>query len=239
MNTVIIDDEPDGIENLRLTIEYVAPQLNVIRSFTNPETALSELPQMQVDLVFLDISMPEMSGFEMLESFGNFSFDVIFVTAHREYAIEAYGIGATDYILKPFDHEKIKQVVDRYLKKKRKAVLQPQNNKIAISSLNGIHYLYTSEIIYLTLNNSYTDIFRKGEKPISTKKNLKEFETSLPENFCRIHNSHIVNIFNIKRLIKTDSWVVVVEENIKLPVSRRKKHELKLLLDKYIDYSLE
>lgn len=240
MKTVIVDDEIDAIESLELIIEELLPQLEITNVFSDPERALKKLPLIKPDIVFLDISMPVLSGFDLLRQLGNFNFDVIFTTAHDEFALKAFKFGAASYLLKPINFEELKQAVFR-ISERRNSIAVPkiQNTKIAINSIDGIHYLLTSEIVYISWENSNTKINLKTGRSINTKKSLKDFENILPDNFCRIHNSHIVNTLSIKKLIKSDIWFIELEDGPMLSVSRRKKTELKELIDRYVDISLE
>lgn len=240
MKTVIIDDEIDAIESLELVIEEMLPHLEVTNVFTDPERALKKLPIIKPDLVFLDISMPVLSGFDLLEKLGNFNFDVIFTTAHDEYALKAFKFGAASYLLKPINFEELKLAVERVGERRSlMSQVKGQNTKIAISSFDGIHYIQTSEIVFLSWEQKNTIINLKNGKAIITSKSLKDIENILPENFCRIHNSFVVNLLNVKKLVKSDIWTIELDDGTTLSVSRRKKAELKELIDKYIDISLE
>lgn len=233
MKTVIIDDEPDAVDSLELIIEDFLPELAITNTFTDPLKALKKLPVIQPDLVFLDISMPGLNGFELLEKLGNFNFEVIFTTAYDQHAIKAFKFGASNYLLKPIDIDDLIAAVKRVLyKSKNEAGKQSvkigsteNDSKIALSSIDGVYYLKPDEIIYLFADNTFTKIVLKNKKEIIVKKTLKDFENHLPKSFFRIHNSYVINVVYVKKLIKSDNWNVEMDNSEILPISRRKRNE--------------
>jgi len=251
MRTVIIDDELDAVEALELIIEEFLPQLTIVNTFTDPEIALKKLPAIEPDLVFLDINMPGLNGFQLIEKLGNPDFHIIFTTAYDEYAIKAFKFGVANYLLKPIDIDDLITAVERLQKSKSSSeenisiINKSQqsnlnkNDKIAINSPDGVHYIMPSEIMYISAAETNVTIHASDNKNITLRKTLKDFEKSLPEEFVRIHNSYIVNVNFIKKLIKTDQWSVVMETGITLPVARRKRADFMDIMNKIVGNSKE
>ena len=240
MRTVIIDDEPDAVDSLELIIEDFLPNLELINTFTDSQKALKKLPLIKPDLVFLDINMPGLNGFELLEQLGgNIGFNVIFTTAYDEYAIKAFKFGAANYLLKPIDIDDLIAAVNRLTKLKNNRNIektlshyrQNDNNKIAIASVDGVHYLKAEEIVYLLAERTITKVVLKNKKEIVVKKSLKDFENKLPNFFFRIHNSYAINVYYVKKLIKSDTWNVEMDNSEILPISRRRRAEFVEIMD--------
>ncbi len=239
MRTVIIDDEPDAVDSLELIIEDFLPELVITNTFTDPVKALKKLPHINPDLVFLDINMPGLNGFQLLEKLENFDFNVIFTTAYDEYAIKAFKFGAANYLLKPIDIDDLIAAVKRIMSKNNKEntkrtlnhLQTDSDNKISITSIDGVHFLKPEEIIYLFSERTVTNVVLKRGKEITVKKSLKEFESRLPGNFFRIHNSYVINTSYVKKLIKSDTWNVEMDNSEILPISRRKRTEFVQLMD--------
>lgn len=251
MRTVIIDDEPDAVDALELIIEEFLPNLKVVNTFTDSEKALKKIPIIQPDLVFLDINMPGLNGFQLLEKLGKTDFHIIFTTAYDEYAIKAFKFGVANYLLKPIDIDDLITSVERLSKPNVKEdhklsietitplLSQNKGDKIAINSPDGVHYIIPSEIMYITSIETNVTIYTIDNKNITIRKALKEFEKSLPEQFVRIHNSYIVNVNFIKKLIKTEQWSVVMETGTILPIARRKRSDFMYVMNKIIGNSRE
>jgi two-component system LytT family response regulator len=246
MRTVIIDDEPDAVDSLELIIEDFLPELAITNTFTDPVKALKKLPHINPDLIFLDINMPGLNGFQLLEKLENFDFNVIFTTAYDEYAIKAFKFGAANYLLKPIDIDDLIAAVKRIMAKSNKEntkrtlnhVRSDVDNKISITSIDGVHFLKPQEIIYLFSERTLTNIVLKSGKEIIVKKPLKEFENSLPSSFFRIHNSYVINSMYVKKLIKSDTWNVEMDNTEILPISRRRRTEFVQHMDSVADNTI-
>ena len=177
MKTVIIDDEADAVDSLELILEEFLPMLEVINTFTDANKAIKKLPLIKPDIVFLDINMPGMSGFELLENLETVDFSVIFTTAYDEYAIKAFRFGAANYLLKPIDIDDlivaVNRIIDeRNIKLSKYSVMADE--KIGITSIDGLHYLSPSEIIYLESDLMHIYIYVKNKKSIQVKNKLKD-----------------------------------------------------------------
>jgi two-component system, LytTR family, response regulator len=190
INALIIDDEPDGRDALRLSIEKYCPEVVIKGIYETPEEGLAAIQKLKPNLVFLDVQMPHMSGFDLLQKLSPVSFEVIFVTAHDQYAIKAIRFSALDYLLKPVDIDDllhaIQKVKDRLQQKnsahKYQSVLNniqfnsKKIEKLAVPSMDGIEFFNTDDIIFCQADSNYTRLFLKNKQIKLISKNLKDFE---------------------------------------------------------------
>ena len=239
LKAIIIDDEAKGRLALRQKIADYCPDISVIAEADNGEEGIFLISHHQPDIVFLDIEMPRMNGFEMLNNLPEKNFQVVFTTAYDQYAIKAIKYAAFDYLLKPVDVEELKTTVDKlslagnYQTKTQAALLQ-QNishpkkllNKLAIPTLEGLLFFDINDIEYLEAQSNYTSIHFNNKTKITASKTLKEFEELLPEEiFFRPHHSFLINLNCIKRYLKGDGGQVEMQSGAFVDVSRRKKEE--------------
>ncbi|MEJ7646425.1 MAG: LytTR family DNA-binding domain-containing protein [Chryseolinea sp.] len=247
IKALIIDDELTGIETLRIALEKYCPDVEIIGTFHGPHAGLQAIRSLRPDLVFLDIQMPQMSGFDVLQQASPITFDVIFVSAHDQYAIKAIKFSALDYLLKPVDVDELIHAVNKVKGKMNieSAPYQYQsvlNNiqlnhgrieRLAVPSQEGIDFYNTEEIIYCKADGSYTRVVLKNNQEVLVTKNLKDFESMLSESgFCRVHHSYLINLRHVKKYIKGEGGYVILLENHHVDISRRKKEEFLSLLDK-------
>lgn len=238
INAIIVDDEPLSIENLKYLLKIVSPNVNVISTATDPELAVSIINKLKPDVLFLDIEMPYLNGFQLYSKINNSKIHVIFVTAFDHYAIEAFRINAIDYLLKPIDIDLLEKTIDR-LATRLTAMKQAElvnfledslqnklvDKRIVVNTLDGVKFVTQEEIMYLSSENSYTMFHLNGQNKFLASKKIADFEAILPDNFVRIHNQHIVNINYIDRYIKGRSGKIVLKNEVVLDVSQRKKNE--------------
>jgi two-component system LytT family response regulator len=239
ITAIIIDDEAKGRLALREKLSSYCMQVQVIAEASNGQEALLLIQHHKPKLIFLDIEMPRMNGFEMLNALPEKNFHVIFTTAYDQYAIKAIKYAAFDYLLKPIDIEELKTAVEKISSKENnqtnnQAELLQQNlqhpkkqlNKLAIPTLEGLLFFDINDIIHLEANSNYTFIHFSGKPRITASKTLKEFEDILPEDiFFRTHHSHLINLNYIKRYIKGDGGQIELQNGTYVDVSRRKKEE--------------
>lgn len=247
INAILIDDETTGLESLQLALEKYCPDVFIKGSYNTPQQGLKAIKEHQPDLVFLDVQMPQMSGFDVLQQAAPVAFDVIFVSAHDQYAIKAIKFSALDYLLKPIDVDElmhaVKKVKERLSDKANSFQYQSVINnvqlrtgkieKLAVPSAEGIDFFTTQDIIYCRADGSYTEIILKNKQQALVCKNLKDFENILTDSgFCRVHHSYLVNLSHVQKYIKGDGGYVILTENHHVDISRRKKEEFLALLDK-------
>lgn len=241
---IIIDDEERAREGLSIMLQKYCPEVDIISLCANAKMGIEEIYAQGPDLVFLDVQMPEMSGFQMLEKLGKIDFDVIFVTAFDKYAIKAIKFSALDYLLKPVDIDDLIKAVQKVQQKQQKQsdfqsllqnVHQVRNDltRLAIPSENEIIIQEVKDILYCEADSSYTTIYVSGGGKMTVSKTLKEFENILPETkFCRIHHGTLVNIEHVTKYIKGEGGYVIVSNGQHLNVSRRKKESFIQMLSK-------
>lgn len=240
IRAIILDDEPAGIDILKYEIESHFPEISLLKTFSDVESSYDFLKTNKIDLLFLDISIPECNGFDFLGRFDKIDFEVIFVTAHEEYALRAFDFYAVDYLLKPVETEKLRRAVDRLMAKNKSdqnfekfenlfknfSLSNNKNNTLAIPTLDGFEIIELNELIYLKADGNYTELYMKNKK-ILVSKTLGDFEKVLPaEFFLRIHNSFVINIYEIRKYIKGDGGIVMISSGEQLPVSRINKPKL-------------
>jgi two-component system, LytTR family, response regulator len=246
---IIIDDELHCIETLIEKIKVYCPSIEIINTFTKPQLAIDYLATERPDIVFLDIEMPVINGFSLLERLKNIKFKVVFTTAYDQYAIKAIKFSAFDYLLKPIDKDDLIIVADRLQVVPPKSAIESQidvllqqikntnseHMKISIYTTDGIIFPLLRDIIRIESSSNYSIFyFESGKKCIVTK-TLKEFEEILVKHdFMRIHNSHLINLTKIKSYQKGDGGTVELENGDKIEVSRRRKDEfIQLLNEKF------
>jgi two-component system LytT family response regulator len=240
IQVIIVDDEKKAVSALEKMLSRYFPEINIVATTQQPQEAIELIKRLEPDLVFMDVEMPLMTGFEVLEALGDIHFSTIFTTAYHEYAIKAIRYSALDYLLKPLSEDELRQAIQRYKEKVKSTAQQQQFNllfdniknisnsfsKITVSTIDGMLFLYVNEIIYCESESSYTTFYmRSGEKIVSSK-TMKEYEELLPPHlFFRIHHSYLVNMHEIKRYIKGEGGTVILNNLVELPVSKRKKEE--------------
>jgi two-component system LytT family response regulator len=247
INAIIIDDEVSGLESLQLAIEKYCPDVMIKAVYNKPQEGLDGIRQIKPDLVFLDIQMPQMSGFDLLLQVSPVMFEVIFVTAHDQYAIKAIKFSALDYLLKPVDVDElihaVKKVNERHKNKSNSYQYQSVLNniqlksgsveKLAVPSSEGLDFFNTQDIIYCKADGSYTTIMLKNKQHVLVCKSLIDFENLLEvSGFCRVHHSYLINLSHVKKYIKGDGGYVILTDDHNVGISRRKKEEFLALLDK-------
>lgn len=226
LTAIIVDDELHGRENLNILLENYCPEIKVLGKAESVIIAKELVKKNNPDVIFLDINMPVLDGFDFLEDFDDRNFMIVFVSAHSEYGIKAVKSGAADYLLKPINIKELKQTVKKLLtlkNKNDKEKLYTENDKLIIPDSHGFNILIINDIIRLEAEGNYTKIFLKDNKSLTITKTLKDFEDSIiNDNFFRIHKSHIVNIHLIKEYKNIDGGFITMIDGSKIEISRRK-----------------
>jgi two-component system, LytTR family, response regulator len=236
---IIIDDEMKGRIALKQKLLDYCPEIKLVGEANSGKQGIQLIEQMRPDIVFLDIEMPGMDGFEMLKKISDKKFQIIFTTAYDHYAIKAIKFAAFDYLLKPVDIEELRQAVEKIINSHpqnhtvRKLEVLEQHlfsnntlNKIAIPTLDGLLFFNIDDIIYLEAHSNYTEIHFANNQKLTASRTLKEFEELLPaDKFFRPHHSHIINLQYIKRYIRGDGGQIELQNGTVVSVSRKKKEE--------------
>jgi two-component system LytT family response regulator len=246
---IIVDDELNCVEVLEILIKKNFEDLSIVATFTSSKKALEYLQHNQVDLIFLDIQMPFMTGIDMLANLEKHNFNVVFTTAFDQYAITAIKLSALDYLLKPIDEELLRNAINKFRKQKNDLNVQqqlsnllqhynlpvqattpthaPVNSKIAVGFQDRILFYDPQEILYCHSNDNYTTLVLKtGEKVIASK-TIRYFEDILtPMGFIRPHQSYILNAKYIQQYSKKDGGFLIMIDGTAIPVSRNRKEEI-------------
>jgi two-component system LytT family response regulator len=239
IKAIIIDDEKYCCETISILLENL-PEVAVVAVCYNAKDALAAIRQYTPDLLFLDVEMPKMNGFEMLEQLSSVNFDIIFTTSYNHYAIKAIRFSAIDYLLKPVDEEELKYAVQKVIQRSQKTIpeqfevlLQKINqpstpiNKIALPTLEGFQMIKIDSIISCESDSNYTTLRLKNDRKIIVCRNLKDLEDLLEEHsFARVHRSYLVNLNEIEKFIKGDGGYLIMSDGSKVDVSRNKKEDL-------------
>lgn len=231
IKAIIVDDEFHAQENLAMFIDkHFAHVIKINAKCSSVDEALTCIYQDEPDLVFLDIQMPEQSGLDLLEIIGDRNFEVIFTTAHEDYAIEAIKKDAFDYLLKPLDTLEFQKAIYKFLNRinSEKKISKPSNalNMSAFATIYGLEFIKHDEISYCEARKNYTIIYKQNGDYVTLTKTLGAVEDILPkEQFARLHQSFLVNMKEIQRYIRTESKIVL-RSGKELSVSIRRKNLL-------------
>jgi two-component system, LytTR family, response regulator len=234
----IIDDEKDAREVLRTLLEW-CPGVEVVGEADGVASGYALLQQLRPTAVFLDISMNDGTGFDLLDKFPQPPCQIVFVTAHDAFALRAFRYHALDYLMKPIDPKELLRAVERIsaghrmedLARQLAALLEGMKTrkleKVALHAQEGLIYLRTDQIVHLQSEGSYTTFYMLGQERHVASRSIKEFEDMLcgEEGFFRIHQSHIVNLSFVKRVLREDGGYAQMETGAKLPIARRRKEE--------------
>lgn len=240
IKAIIIDDEQNCVDSLVFDLQKHCKDVEILESCTTPKQGLLSIKKYKPDLVFLDVQMPWMSGFEMLELIDEINFAIIFTTAFDQFAAKAFRISAIDYLLKPIDINDLKEAMRKASEKIQQKsgtdnianllqnIKKPEvNQRIAVPGREGYEFIEAAKIIYAQAEGSYTHVFLNDKRKLIISKTLSDIEELLPtEHFQRIHHSTLVNLSHVTHLFKTDGGFVVLDSGEKLVVSKSKKESL-------------
>ena len=246
LKVIIVDDEPDAVKFIQGIIEEYCPDLKVTGTANSAREGVTLINQVRPDLVFLDVQMPHGSGFDLLASFPEKSFDVIFITAFNHYAIQAIKFSAVDYILKPVNISEFIEAVKKVGHKRTSQeyhnldftsllenIKTPLPSKLAIPTTDGIEYLNTSEIIRVEADRSYSWFHHKEKRKYLVSRNLKEYQELLQDlSFFRPHNSHLINMIFVKKFIRHEGGYIEMTDGSNVPISRGKRDHFLLQMAK-------
>ena len=243
IRAILIDDEQNSVETLKWKIENFCPQVKVLEYFNDPVKGLEWLRANEVDLLFLDIEMPNMSGFDVLEALDDVKFDVIFTTAYDQYGIQAVKFSALDYLLKPVRNKELIEAVERYasreshgnqnvqiaslLQNLRSEAETGKPERITLATKESLELVDPQEIVYCESDSNYTMVYLSDGRKKLISRTLRDFEEMLaPFNFFRPHNSFLVNMNEVREYVKSDGGYIVLKGKQKIPVSKSKRERL-------------
>ncbi|MBC7865291.1 MAG: response regulator transcription factor [Bacteroidia bacterium] len=238
IRAIIVEDEARSRELLNTLVTQNCPGVSIIATAENVEQGADAIKKYNPDLVFLDITMPDGSGFDMLEKVQGQKVEIIFTTATDKFALKAIKYSAIDYLLKPIDVEELKAAVEK-IKEKKNSLSTVENlahllqnlkkaddnfNKITLPTGNAYEIIAVKDIIRCEAEGSYTNFFLVGGKKIMVSASLKHYEDLLPENeFIRVHHHHLINLSHVVRFLKVDGGYAIMSDGTQVEISRRKK----------------
>jgi two-component system LytT family response regulator len=247
IKTLIIDDNPFILDMLSDMLDQGFPGLQVVSTASNATDGIQKIQTFKPELIFLDVEMPDMSGFEMLAQLDKINFQTIFITSFSHYAIKAIRFNALDYLLKPVQEGELGDAMKRYIKNRNETVNQqkiqqtldnlkkekPEDQTFVLHTQSGELRILLKKIVHMEGERNYSYIYLSDGSKVLSSKTLGYFDELLSEKgFCRIHRSHLVNGFHIEKISKQDN--VVLKNKLEIPISRRKKSQV---IEWFFDYS--
>ncbi len=247
MNAIIVEDEPRSREFLKNMVQEYCPHVTIAGTASSVEEAVATIETIKPSLVFLDIEMHTGTGFDVLQQVKQRNFQVIFTTAYDHYAIQAIKFSAVDYLLKPIDVEELQQAVKKVEEKlqanqsSQALDVLLQNLKkspgddfsITLSTSEGLEFVPLKNILRLEASGPYTHFFMKDNRKVIVSRHMKEYEMLLNDHyFFRVHNSHIINMKEVSRMIKTDGGYAIMSDGSNISISPKKKDEFMELMKK-------
>ena len=234
IRSVVIDDEVQSRNTLKEYVHEYCPEVDLLAEAGSVAKGVETIKKYNPDLVFLDVELPDGTGFDILGKINDISFKVIFISAYDRYAVRAFKFSAVDYLLKPFQPEDLVQAVSKTrliheiveLKKRIEVLLLNRNSlkKIALPVVDGLEFVNIEDIVRCEADRNYTLMIMNNGKRFLTSKTLREYEEMLsPLNFCRVHHSHMINMSFIKKYVKGEGGTVIMEDNSEIEVARRRK----------------
>jgi len=244
IRTLLIDDEKPFITSVKTLLSSVADVV-VVGEARSVASGLVQIDELEPDLIFLDIEMEDGTGFDLLKQIDRRDFKVIFITAYDHYAVEAFRFSAIDYLLKPITSVDLYAALDKVREATGKEKinyqlsvlmenihqLSKEKKKIVLRELDTLHVIQLDEILWCNADGSYSIFYLTGGRKIMVSQHLKEFEDLLsPNGFFRVHRAHLVNLNKVRKFTKSEGGTILLEENISLPVSVRKRERLAEML---------
>jgi two-component system LytT family response regulator len=238
LKAIIVDDEPDCCETLTILLGSYCPEVEVSAVCYSGATAMEAIARSKPQLVFLDIEMPHMNGFQLLERLPVIDFDLVFTTSYDQYAIKAIRFSAMDYLLKPVDREELKHAVQKVIRRQQpplpqqleillQKLQQPPVSKIAIPTVEGLQMIAVDAIISCKSDSNYTTLYLKGKQKITASRTLKDVEEMLEGlPFLRVHQSHLVNLDEVNKYVRGEGGYLVMSDGSAVDVARSRKEVL-------------
>lgn len=247
IKAIIVDDEPYCCESLATLLQRYCPQVQLLDICYNGAVALKAISEDKPELLFLDIEMPQMNGFDLLEKLREINFQLIFTTSYDQYAIKAIRFSALDYLLKPIDREELQKAVHKAASRltipnrdQIEMLLQKLNqptilvSKIAIPTMEGLHMIPVESIISCIADSNYTTLNLKTKQKIIASRTLKEIEEMLGDySFTRVHHSSLINLNEVDKFVKGDGGYLIMSDGTSIDVSRSRKETLLKKLQPY------
>ncbi|WP_020606107.1 LytR/AlgR family response regulator transcription factor [Spirosoma spitsbergense] len=242
MKVILIDDEKYATELLAIKLRKLAMDVDILATFQQPELAVDYIRQTPFDILFLDIEMPRLNGFDLLERVGEFNFDVIFTTAYDQYAIRAFRFSALNYLLKPIQESELKESLDLWQQRRTRQLQVSQfalfkeyyqnpspvvSTRVALPTHEGHEIVIITNIVRCTADASYTHFYMDGGHSLLICRTLKEVEQALePSGFVRVHHSHLINPAYLRKIVKQEGGYLLMADGAQVPVTKAKRDYL-------------
>ena len=241
IKAILIDDEMHCLKALAMLLKEYCANVQVLETCNDAETGLNAIERHKPDLVFLDIEMPQMNGFEMLQRLPQINFAIVFTTGYDQYAIKAFHFSALDYLLKPIEPKELTDAVKKVeefrhlpapeqfdMLLKKIGGVNGGFNKIAVPTAEGYELIPATEVVYFEADSNYTHIFLKNNPKIIACRTLKKIEEQIQDYSCfvRVHNSYMVNLNEVVRYVRGEGGYLVMSDNSSINVSRNRKDAL-------------
>ena len=247
IKAILVDDEPNNTAYVKELLQHQFPLVDIAAVCNDAAEGMLLIDELQPNLVFIDVEMPGLNGFDILQKLEPLTFEVIFITAHNHYALQAFEVNAAGYLTKPLQVDKFIRVTASAIQKIEKeninknlfSLLQANasngdNNKIALPTQNGLLFIKPVDIIYCQSSGNYTKFFTKDGKSILVSRQLGEFEKLLSDDFHRIHDQYMVHLQYIKEYIRGRGGELVMENSDTLPVSANRKDAFLQRFEKWL-----
>jgi len=238
LRAILIEDEPSGMENLRWKIQQECPEIEIVAECMSGKEAIRAIRRFLPDVLFLDILLGDMTGFDVLKEIRHPSFEVIFTTSYDEYALKAIKNSAIDYLLKPVDIDELLEAVAKVrtkfiqLNKSEAPPILPSTIGFPIAT--GQQFIKLEEVIYAEAKDNVASLYLTNKKEVKLTKSLGWLEEHLSEyGFCRVHHSYIINFYHLKEYIRNEGGFVVMSTGKALSISRRRKDAFLNSLNNY------
>jgi len=245
MRTLLIDDEPDNLQFISSLISMYCPDVAVIGAYTDPAEGMEAIQKLKPDVLLLDIEMPGMTGLEMMRRLPVLDFELIFITAHNQYALNAIKLSAIDFLLKPVDPSELEEALAKAAQrlKEKKTVEQfgvlvnllnnnpdspktRQQKRIALPTFNGLIYVDMLDIIIIEADQNYCTFIIENRPNLTISKNIKNYDGLEEHEFMRVHRSFIINLRHVKEFVRHDGGYLIMSNGTRVDVSKSKKEEL-------------
>ncbi len=243
LRAILVEDEPTGMDNLRWKLQNNCPEVEIVAECTNGEDAIRAIKRHLPDLLFLDIRLGDMSGFDVLEAIRHPTFELIFTTSYDEYAIQAIKNSALDYLLKPVDVDELMDAVAKArLKEREKGSSTPapepvsssQSHRFGFPIATGQQFIDLDEVVYAQAEDNVAIVHLTNKKELKITRSLGWLEEELADHgFCRIHHSYVINLHKMSEYIRNEGGFVVMEGGKAISISRRKKDDFLNALQRY------
>lgn len=241
IKAILIDDEMHCLKSMAILLKEYCPDVQVMEQCNDGMAGLDAIDKLKPDLVFLDIEMPHMNGFEMLEQLAEIPFAIIFTTGYDQYAIKAFRFSALDYLLKPIEHKELITAIEKVREQRHLPMAEQfqmllrkinekeyQFHKIAIPTIDGFELIPAEQVVRCEAADNYTYLYTKNKNKIVACRSLKEMEEQLQEFnfFVRVHHSYLVNLNEVIKYIRGDGGYLVMSDGATINVSRSRKDAL-------------